>query len=110
MIFRLSPLRHKLEEAPLMTRALKQDQAEAAYDHYDRVVIRVQFPDRLVLQACFRPRETGESDMFFISAEKCNFSSFLNMGQMLRLGQAQPGAATGTGYCVQLHRLVKEGS
>ena len=80
MIFRLSPLRHKLEEAPLMTRALKQDQAEAAYDHYDRVVIRVQFPDRLVLQACFRPRETGESDMIFISAERCNFFFFLKSG------------------------------
>ncbi|XP_012942287.1 tether containing UBX domain for GLUT4 [Aplysia californica] len=47
----------QMEEQPLMTQSLRNAQAEAAFDHYDRVVIRIQFPDRLVLQAFFRPRE-----------------------------------------------------
>ena len=50
----------QMEESPLMTQSLKREQAEAAFDCYERIIIRVQFPDRLVLQALFRPREKGK--------------------------------------------------
>lgn len=52
-----------MEEQPLMTKAMKQAQAEAVFDQYDRIVIRVQFSDRLILQGLFRPREPGRSEL-----------------------------------------------
>ncbi|KAI8741993.1 tether containing UBX domain for GLUT4, partial [Biomphalaria glabrata] len=47
----------QLEDQPLMTKAMKRAQTEALYDQYERVVIRVQFPEKLTLQGVFRPRE-----------------------------------------------------
>ena len=48
-----------LHEQPLMTRASRQMRFEEEMSRYKRVVIRVQFPDRLVMQALFRTTETG---------------------------------------------------
>ncbi|XP_071107777.1 tether containing UBX domain for GLUT4-like [Haliotis cracherodii] len=45
-------------DAPLMTQAMRQARLEERYSKYKKVVIRVQFPDKLVLQGMFRPRET----------------------------------------------------
>ena len=42
-----------------MTSSLRRAKLEEEYSRYDRVIIRVQFPDKLVLQGLFRPRETG---------------------------------------------------
>ncbi|CAB1344367.1 unnamed protein product [Coregonus sp. 'balchen'] len=50
--------RRVLEEAPLMTKALRESQMKDKMDRYPRVVLRVQFPDRRVLQGFFRPLET----------------------------------------------------
>uniref|UniRef100_W5LMM2 ASPSCR1 tether for SLC2A4, UBX domain containing n=1 Tax=Astyanax mexicanus TaxID=7994 RepID=W5LMM2_ASTMX len=47
-----------LEEAPLMTQALREAQMKEKMDRYPKVVLRVQFPDRQVLQGFFRPQET----------------------------------------------------
>ncbi|XP_047434888.1 tether containing UBX domain for GLUT4 [Mugil cephalus] len=47
-----------LEEAPLMTKALREAQMKEKMDRYPKVVLRVQFPDRQVLQGFFRPLET----------------------------------------------------
>lgn len=47
-----------LEDQPLMTSALRKSKLEEEYSQYDRVIIRIQFPDRLVLQGLFKPRET----------------------------------------------------
>ncbi|KAK3091799.1 hypothetical protein FSP39_022712 [Pinctada imbricata] len=46
------------EDQPLMTRAMQQNKLEDRYSQYDTVVIRVQFPDKHVLQGLFRPKET----------------------------------------------------
>ncbi|XP_066503091.1 tether containing UBX domain for GLUT4 [Hoplias malabaricus] len=50
--------RRALEEAPLMTQALREAQIKEKMDRYPKVVLRVQFPDRRVLQGFFRPQET----------------------------------------------------
>ncbi|CAM4648675.1 unnamed protein product [Caretta caretta] len=50
--------RKRLEEAPLMTKSLREAQMKEKLEHYPKVVLRVQFPDRHVLQGFFRPNET----------------------------------------------------
>nr|XP_019939218.1 PREDICTED: tether containing UBX domain for GLUT4 isoform X1 [Paralichthys olivaceus] len=50
--------RKVLEEAPLMTKSLREAQMKEKMDRYPKVVLRVQFPDRHVLQGFFRPLET----------------------------------------------------
>uniref|UniRef100_A0A8C4P039 ASPSCR1 tether for SLC2A4, UBX domain containing n=1 Tax=Dicentrarchus labrax TaxID=13489 RepID=A0A8C4P039_DICLA len=51
--------RKLLEEAPLMTKSLRETQMKEKLEKYPKVVLRVQFPDRHVLQGFFRPLETG---------------------------------------------------
>lgn len=46
------------EGGPLMTRAMRQADVEEQLNKYERTIIRVQFPDRMVLQGVFRPSET----------------------------------------------------
>ncbi|XP_028269249.1 tether containing UBX domain for GLUT4 [Parambassis ranga] len=50
--------RKHLEEAPLITKSLREAQIKEKMDKYPKVVLRVQFPDRHVLQGFFRPLET----------------------------------------------------
>ncbi|XP_038842253.1 tether containing UBX domain for GLUT4-like [Salvelinus namaycush] len=58
--------RRVLEEAPLMTKALRESQMKDKMDRYPRVVLRVQFPDRRVLQGFFRPLETVAALRHFV--------------------------------------------
>ena len=44
-----------------MTSTMRKAKLEEEYSKYERVVIRVQFQDKLVLQGLFRPRETGNT-------------------------------------------------
>lgn len=37
-----------------------QERLESKYAKYQQVVVRVQFPDKVVLQGLFRPKETGQ--------------------------------------------------
>ncbi|NXT82208.1 ASPC1 protein, partial [Zapornia atra] len=50
--------RKRLEEAPLMTKALREAQLKEKLERYPKVVLRVHFPDRHVLQGFFCPGET----------------------------------------------------
>ncbi|NXG73401.1 ASPC1 protein, partial [Baryphthengus martii] len=50
--------RKRLEEAPLMTKSLREAQLKEKLERYPKVVLRVHFPDRHVLQGFFRPNET----------------------------------------------------
>ncbi|XP_077643544.1 tether containing UBX domain for GLUT4 isoform X2 [Lonchura striata] len=50
--------RKRLEEAPLMTKSLKESQLKEKLERYPKVVVRVRFPDRHVLQGFFHPTET----------------------------------------------------
>ncbi|XP_076449848.1 tether containing UBX domain for GLUT4-like [Babylonia areolata] len=50
--------RQVASERPLMTESMRQMELEDKYQQYHHVVVRVQFPDGMVLQGCFRPRET----------------------------------------------------
>ncbi|KAM6050206.1 tether containing UBX domain for GLUT4 isoform 1-T1 [Theristicus caerulescens] len=50
--------RKRLEEAPLMTKSLREAQLKEKLERYPKVVLRVHFPDRHVLQGFFRPSET----------------------------------------------------
>ncbi|GFS12296.1 tether containing UBX domain for GLUT4 [Elysia marginata] len=47
----------QFEDQPLLTTAMRNERMESMFDNYDRIVIRVQFPDRSILQGLFRPRE-----------------------------------------------------
>ena len=51
-----------MEDQPLMTQSMRRARLEEVYSQYERVIIRIQFPDKLVLQGLFRPRETGKAD------------------------------------------------
>ncbi|NXN45946.1 ASPC1 protein, partial [Rhinoptilus africanus] len=48
----------RLEEAPLMTKSLREAQLKEKLERYPKVVLRVRFPDRHVLQGFFHPSET----------------------------------------------------
>lgn len=50
--------RKLLEEAPLLTKSLREAQMKEKMARYPKVVLRIQFPDRHVLQGFFRPLET----------------------------------------------------
>ncbi|KAM9296641.1 tether containing UBX domain for GLUT4 [Gastrophryne carolinensis] len=50
--------RHRLEEAPLMTKALREAQLKEKLERYPKVVLRVLFPDRYILQGFFQVMET----------------------------------------------------
>ncbi|XP_051967389.1 tether containing UBX domain for GLUT4 [Xyrauchen texanus] len=60
--------RRALEEAPLMTKSLREAQMKEKLDRYPKVALRVQFPDRQVLQGFFRPLETVGALRQFISS------------------------------------------
>lgn len=53
-------LRKQSENAPLLTASMRQAKLEDNFSKYKHAVIRFNFPDKMVLQAKFRPRETGE--------------------------------------------------
>ncbi|KFZ61108.1 Tether containing UBX domain for GLUT4, partial [Antrostomus carolinensis] len=48
----------RLEEAPLMTQSLREAQLKEKLERYPKVVLRVHFPDRHVLQGFFHPSDT----------------------------------------------------
>ncbi|XP_041839110.1 tether containing UBX domain for GLUT4 [Melanotaenia boesemani] len=58
--------RKLLEEAPLMTKSLREAQMKEKMERYPKVVLRVQFPDRHVLQGFFRPLETVGAVRHFV--------------------------------------------
>nr|XP_057947527.1 tether containing UBX domain for GLUT4 isoform X2 [Doryrhamphus excisus] len=58
--------RKLLEEAPLMTKSLRETLMKEKMDRYPKVVLRVQFPDGHVLQGFFRPLETVGAVMHFV--------------------------------------------
>ncbi|XP_061471925.1 tether containing UBX domain for GLUT4 isoform X2 [Rhineura floridana] len=58
---RLSQLqneRQRLEEVPLMTQAQREARLKEKLERYSKVVLRVYFPDRHILQGFFHPSET----------------------------------------------------
>uniref|UniRef100_UPI00358E3BF4 tether containing UBX domain for GLUT4-like isoform X2 n=1 Tax=Myxine glutinosa TaxID=7769 RepID=UPI00358E3BF4 len=54
----LKKARLHLEEAPLLTSEMRERQKHERLKHYSQVVIRVNFPDRFVLQGFFGQQET----------------------------------------------------
>ncbi|XP_068585100.1 tether containing UBX domain for GLUT4 isoform X2 [Cebidichthys violaceus] len=58
--------RRLMEEAPLMTKSLREAQMKEKMERYPKVVLRVQFPDRHVLQGFFRPLETVGAVRHFV--------------------------------------------
>ncbi|KAG8129139.1 hypothetical protein E2320_015834, partial [Naja naja] len=53
----MSSLRRSLEEVPLMTKAQREAQMKEKLERYPKVVLRVYFPDRHILQGFFHPSE-----------------------------------------------------
>ncbi|XP_037328775.2 tether containing UBX domain for GLUT4 isoform X1 [Pungitius pungitius] len=58
--------RKLLEETPLMTKSLREAQIREKMERYPKVVLRIQFPDRHVLQGFFRPLEAVGAVMHFV--------------------------------------------
>ncbi|XP_061625846.1 tether containing UBX domain for GLUT4 isoform X2 [Phyllopteryx taeniolatus] len=71
--------RKLLEETPLMTKTLRETQIKEKMDRYPKVVLRIQFPDRHVLQGFFRPLETVGALTNFVRShlEDPNLSFYL---------------------------------
>ncbi|XP_069808230.1 tether containing UBX domain for GLUT4 isoform X2 [Dendropsophus ebraccatus] len=59
--------RKRLEEAPLMTKALREAQLKEKIERYPKIVLRVLFPDRYILQGFFRISETIGAVREFVS-------------------------------------------
>ncbi|KAG9473592.1 hypothetical protein GDO78_004079 [Eleutherodactylus coqui] len=59
--------RKRLEEAPLMTKALREVQLKEKLERYPKVVLRIFFPDRHILQGFFRVTETIGAMREFVS-------------------------------------------
>ncbi|KAL2089846.1 hypothetical protein ACEWY4_014534 [Coilia grayii] len=64
----LKSQRTLLEEAPLMTQALREAKMKEKMERYPLVVVRVQFPDRYVLQGFFTPVDTVTTLREFVKA------------------------------------------
>ncbi|XP_076924627.1 plant UBX domain-containing protein 2-like [Bidens hawaiensis] len=61
--------RKKLAESQLLVpKSYKEKQAKAARKRYEKTVIRIQFPDGVVLQAFFNPREPTTALYEFVSS------------------------------------------
>ncbi|KAI3516628.1 hypothetical protein L1887_15551 [Cichorium endivia] len=61
--------RKKLAESQLLVpKSFKEKQAKAARKRHEKTVIRIQFPDGVVLQAFFSPREPTTALYEFVSA------------------------------------------
>nr|XP_061791885.1 tether containing UBX domain for GLUT4-like [Nerophis lumbriciformis] len=71
--------RKLLEEAPLMTKSLREAQMKEKMERYPKVVLRIQFPDRHVLQGFFKPLETVGALTNFVRShlENPNLSFYL---------------------------------
>ncbi|OCT60446.1 hypothetical protein XELAEV_18046471mg [Xenopus laevis] len=50
--------RQRLQEAPLVCKAIRDRQMQEKLERYSKVVLRVLFPDRYILQGYFHPTET----------------------------------------------------
>lgn len=61
--------RQSAVEQPLMTKTMRMAQKLDSMSRYERVAIRVQFPNKLVLQALFRPRETVHALYQFVAKQ-----------------------------------------
>ncbi|XP_030645556.1 tether containing UBX domain for GLUT4-like [Chanos chanos] len=61
-----------LEETPLLTAALRETYMVRRMQRYPKVVIRIQFPDRHVLQGFFRPLETVGNLREFVKSHLSN--------------------------------------
>ncbi|XP_043924155.1 tether containing UBX domain for GLUT4 [Protopterus annectens] len=61
--------RQRFEDAPLMTKALRETQSQEKMLRYPKVVLRVQFPDRYILQGFFQPTETVENVKEFVKQQ-----------------------------------------
>ncbi|XP_030847070.1 tether containing UBX domain for GLUT4 [Strongylocentrotus purpuratus] len=64
----LSNLRHQSadSERNLTTKAMRDAQDQKKMKKYDKVVVRVHFPDRIILQGFFRPQEKVEAVKEFV--------------------------------------------
>lgn len=51
-----------MDNQPLLTKELRDRQLEQKLGRFKQTVIRVYFPERLVLQAVFEAGETGNFD------------------------------------------------
>ncbi|XP_042305280.1 tether containing UBX domain for GLUT4 isoform X2 [Sceloporus undulatus] len=60
--------RKRLEEAPLMTQAQREAQMKEKLERYPKVVLRVYFPDRYILQGFFHPSETVGALRVFVKS------------------------------------------
>uniref|UniRef100_A0A6J0VB39 Tether containing UBX domain for GLUT4 isoform X1 n=2 Tax=Pogona vitticeps TaxID=103695 RepID=A0A6J0VB39_9SAUR len=60
--------RKRLEEAPLMTQAQRDAQMKEKLARYPKVVLRIYFPDRHILQGFFDPSETVGALKVFVKS------------------------------------------
>lgn len=64
------------ESQLLIPKSYKEKQAKAARKRYVRTVIRIQFPDGVVLQAFFSPQETTTA-LYEVSPHDYSFNLLL---------------------------------
>ncbi|XP_070580251.1 tether containing UBX domain for GLUT4-like [Ptychodera flava] len=60
--------RQSLEEQPMLTKSQRETHAIKMIRKYPKIVIRIHFPDRLVLQGIFRPLETVKALTEFVQS------------------------------------------
>ncbi|XP_077980512.1 tether containing UBX domain for GLUT4-like [Glandiceps talaboti] len=60
--------RAQFDEQPMMTKSMREMQTLRMLEKYPKVVIRIHFPDRLVLQGIFRPLEPVQALVQFVKS------------------------------------------
>lgn len=59
---------HRLNDAPLMTKKMRDAHAEKRMSRFRKVLIRILFPDRVALQGIFEPKSTVRQVQRFVRA------------------------------------------
>lgn len=59
---------HRMADAPLMTKKMRDARAEQRMSRFRKVLIRILFPDRVALQGIFEPKSTVRQVQRFVRA------------------------------------------
>ena len=68
MVTQQTSLVERLDNAPLMTRKMREAEEERRMSRFKKVLIRIQFPDRVALQGIFVPKSTIRQVIRFVRA------------------------------------------
>ncbi|GAB1599081.1 tether containing UBX domain for GLUT4-like isoform X1 [Argonauta hians] len=110
----------EFDDAPLMTKTFKESKIFESYSKYKTARIKICFPDHLILQGTFHPKETVASLYQFVreNLEDSNISFYLymsppkkilkNLNENLILAKLVPASVVFFGSSIKRAHFLKE--